>query len=138
MISWNVLFANDDVLTQWVMTEVLTGAGFTVSSACRGPQVVAMLKDTQDFDVLLIDTALAEVTIESDVSHQWRRLLPGRPIIYTGAHRDGLRRPLQANESFLPTPFSAGALLRCIDSALEEASFGPFLPAMLRASQHVH
>ena len=33
MISLNILFANDDVLTQWVMADVLAEAGFTVVGA---------------------------------------------------------------------------------------------------------
>ena len=36
MTRKQVLFADDDVLTQWIMTEVLTGVGYGVVSACRG------------------------------------------------------------------------------------------------------
>ena len=138
MISCNILFANDDVLTQWVMVEVLTGAGFTVSSACRGQQVMDMLSDAPDFDIMLIDTALPDSPGGDDVIQRWRNALPGRPIIHTGARRNSLGRPLLANESFLQMPFSAGSLLRIIDAALEEACFRPFLPATIRPNHHVH
>ncbi len=138
MISLNILFANDDVLTQWVMTDVLTGAGFTVASACRGQQVIDLLRDSSDYDVLLIDTALLETENEAEIGQIWRKALPGRPLIFTGPPRDALRLQLHQNESFLCAPFSAGALLRAIDGALEDAFFRPIVPAPSNRSHHVH
>ena len=138
MISLNILFANDDVLTQWVMTEVLTGAGFTVASACRGSQVVELLEDASDFDMLLIDLALPDMAATSEIVEFWRGARPGRPILYTGARQDALREPLRRNEGFVRTPFSAGVLLRTIDLLLEEAFYQPALPAVIRSSNHVH
>ena len=138
MISLNILFANDDVMTQWVMADVLTEAGFTVFGACRGTQVVELLDGAPDFDLLLMELALNDTPPGIDVAHQWRRALPGRPIIYTGPHRDALREPLNDNESFLRAPFGAGLLLRAVDAALEDAFYRPALSARHRPSQHVH
>jgi DNA-binding NtrC family response regulator len=135
----SVLFANDDVLTQWVMTEVLIEAGFTVTSACRGNQVVELLDEADpDFDILLVDLDLPDTRTAFDIGNVWRRARPGRPIIYTGTRRDALTQQFLLHESFLETPFTAATLLRAIDTALEDASFRPFPLAMTPRIQHVH
>ncbi len=135
----SVLFANDDVLTQWVMTEALTEAGYTVVSACRGNQVIELLNDSAaDFDILLADVDLADTRSAFELGNLWRRARPGHPIIYTGARSDALTQPLQVHESFLATPFSAASLLRAIDVALDDASFRPFLPIVDQPIHHVH
>ena len=138
MISLSILFANDDVLTQWVMTEVLTEAGFDVVSACRGQQVLELLSDTPEFDLLLVDLAMSDVVDEHQIACHWRQALPGRPIVYTGPDRSRLRRPLSLSESFLRTPFNAGVLLRTVDAALEDACFRTMRPEVPSRMQHVH
>ncbi len=138
MISLNILFANDDVLTQWVMADVLAEAGFTVVGACRGTQVLELLDGAPDFDLLLIELALADTPPGIDIAHRWRQAMPGRPIIYTGPQREALREPLKYNESFLRTPFGAGLLLRTVDAALEDAFYRPAIPALLGHTQHIH
>ena len=138
MISLNILFANDDVLTQWVMSDVLKRTGFVVTSVCRGGQVVDLLGDAPEFDLLLVDATLSDSSDQCEAARQWRRALPGRPIIFTGPDRNALRQPLQSNERFLRTPFSAAALLRTIDNALEAACFRPMLPPMAPLPQHMH
>jgi DNA-binding NtrC family response regulator len=138
-MNLNVLFANDDVLTQWVMSEVLTDAGFTVLSACRGAQVIDFLTDAaSDFDILLADLDLPDTRSACEIGNLWRRARPGHPVIYTGARRDAPMQPLQFHESFLETPFSPAALLRAIHTAVEEASFRPFVPFMDPRIHHVH
>ena len=138
MIRQTVLFANDDVLTQWVMSEVLTEAGFDVVSACRAEQVVTLLNDAPEFDILLADLTLSDGSGKLDVGCRWRQALPGRPVIYTGPDRVALRRPLRFGESFLVTPFSARALLQTIDRVLEDACFQPLSRAPLQERHHVH
>ena len=138
MFTVNVLFANDDVLTQWIMTEVLADAGFSVASACRVQQVIELLDDAPDFDVLLMDLKLPDCAACMDVGHHWRSALPGRPIIYTGTDTAALGRSLRFGESFLRTPFGAGALLRTIDCALEEVRYRPLAPALTHVRHQFH
>ena len=138
MISLNILFANDDVLTQWVFTDVLAGAGFTVVSACRAQQVIELLRDDPDFDVLLLDTALLQSQLGEDVGQLWREVLPGRPVIYTGPEYNAIRCHLSRGESFLREPFAAGTLLRRIDTALARSCFRPVSPSVFRQTHHVH
>ena len=101
MMNPSVLFANDDVLTQWIMTEVLREAGFAVAGACRGREVVELLKGDPEFDILLADLDLVDTEQGFDIGACWRWALPGRPVIYTGPSRLGLVQPLQLHESFL-------------------------------------
>ena len=136
-MSVSVLFANDDVLTQWVMTEVLSEVGFSVVSACRGKQVVDLLSDSPEFDVLLIDLNLSDNCLV-EIGNLWHCARQGRPVIYTGASREALLRPLQFHESFLKSPFSAASLLRVMDAALDDAAYRPLLPMMSGHIHHVH
>ena len=138
MIRVNILFANDDVLTQWVMTEVLQGAGFGVVSVCRGKDVIDLLEDAPEFDLLLTDLDLVDASRVFEIGHYWRRARPGRPVIYTGASREALLQPLLLHETFLQTPFTADTLLRAIDLAFEEVCFGPLMPARALPTHHVH
>ncbi len=137
MISLNILFANDDVLTQWLMSEVLSGVGFTVTSVCRGTQVIDLLAEAPDYDILVIDAGLPDISDGCDVVRHWRRALPGRPIVFTGPAR-GVLQPLHLSESFLRAPFSADALLRAVDMALEDACFRPVLPTVAAVAHHIH
>ncbi len=137
MINLSVLFANDDVLTQWVMTEVLSEVGFSVVSACRGKEVVELLSDAPAFDILLVDLNLADSCLR-EIGDIWRRSRPGCPLIYTAASLQALPQPLQCNESFLKAPFSAASLLRVMDAALEDAAFRPIAPIRSQHMHHVH
>ena len=138
MVHTKILFANDDVLTQWVMTEVLQAAGFTVTNACRGSEVAGLLDGGADFDVLLADLDLTDVPPGMDIGERWRRAMPGRPAVFTGESRSVLMRPLQFQEAFLLHPFTATALLRTLDTVLEDARFGPLLPVVASRIHHVH
>lgn len=138
MFNYNVLFANDDVLTQWIMSDVLAESGFNVTSACRAQQVIDLLLDDPDYDLLIVDLALSDTAGTTDIGQCWNKMRAGRPVIYTGSDRSVLRRPLRSGESFLQTPFSAGVLLRTIDRALEDACFRPFSPAFSQARHQTH
>ena len=134
----HILFADDDVLTQWIMTDVLTQAGFTVVSACRVSEAVRLLEDLPDFDLLLAAVDLPDDRDGVELGEHWRNACPGRPVIYTGPQRSPAITMLQHHEHFIEKPMSAAKLLRLIDWALENEYFRPSLSAVSRRSQHVH
>ena len=138
MESPKVLFANDDMLTQWIMAEVLINAGFSVVGACRWKQVVEFLGNSDDYDMLLIDVALPGVESWADPSHAWQTTHPDRPVIYTGPRQNALQHSLHANEHFLRAPFSASALLHAVDVAFCEARLRPAQQTSPRPVYHVH
>lgn len=138
MPSRNILFADDDVLTQWLMTDVLTQAGFTVVSACRGVEAMALLDSSDEFDLLLTDVDLPDNVNGHELAEHWRTSRPGRPVIYTGVKRGPNYRLLEQHEYFIEKPFGETKLLRLIEWALEDASIRPFLPSLMRRGHHVH
>ena len=56
----HILFVDDDVLTQWSLTEVLDQAGYSVTSACRAEEAIRLIGSGGGFDVLLTDVALPD------------------------------------------------------------------------------
>ncbi len=138
MQGYSILFADDDVLTQWTMTEVLAEAGFDVTSACRGAEAFSLLGDMPELDLLITDVDLPDNVSGIDVGHVWRRQRPGRPVIYIGTSRHPATRRLEAHETFLCKPFTPATLLSTIATALEEAVLHPAVPAPIRPTCHVH
>lgn len=138
MPSRHILFADDDVLTQWIMTDALTEAGFAVTNACRGMEATALLDGAADFDLLLADVDLPDNMNGHALGDLWLATLPGRPLIYTGKSCGPVVRMLGHHEHFLEKPFDIATLLHLVEWALEDASFRPFVPAYARRGQHVH
>ena len=136
--SRTILFADDDVLTQWIMSDVLSQAGFSVVSACRSDQARALLDGSNEFDLLLADLHLPDSITGHELGDHWRAVCPGRPVIYTGPNTDSQDRGLEQSEYFIEKPLGADKLLRLIDWALEDASLRPFMPAIARRSHHAH
>ncbi len=137
MCRSSILFADDDVLTQWVMTEVLSQSGYTVTSVCRCEDAIQLLQGDPGFDLLLADLDLPDALGGSSLVVQWREALPGRAAIFTSALASPLRS-LGRHEHFLRRPFSAARLLEVVEFAMEEALFQPVYPGMTQGLQHVH
>ena len=138
MPSRSILFADDDVLSQWIMTEVMTRAGFSVVSCCRAAEAVEMLDNTSEYDLLLTDLDLPDNLTGYELGDRWRNVLPGRPVIYTGVKRGPAVRILEQHEYYIEKPFNAERLLRMIDWALEDATFRPAFSGFARRTQHAH
>ena len=133
----SILFADDDVLTQWVMTEVLSQSGYTVTSVCRCEDAIQLLQGVAGFDLLLADLDLPGALGGSSLVVQWREASPGRAAILTSALASPLRS-LGRHEHFLRRPFSAARLLEVVEFAMEEALFQPVCPGVTQGLQHVH
>ena len=133
----SVLFVDDDILTQWVMMEVLSQSGYAVTSVCRCQDAIDLLQDVPDFDLLLADLDLLYAIDGSGLVAQWREALPGRAVVFTSALASPLRC-LGRHEHFVQRPFSAGRLLEAVEFAIEEALFRPVHVGALHGLQHVH
>ena len=139
MPNRQILLVDDDVLTQWVMTDVLTQAGFAVVNACRESEAIDLLDaSAAEFDLLLTDIDLPGSIPGRSLADHWRTMQPGRPVIYTGIQRGSVIRLLEQHEFFIAKPLDAPSLLRLIDWALEDTGLRPILPAIMRRHQHVH
>ena len=118
-----ILFVDDDVLTQWVMTEVLTDAGFVVKSACRGEEALELMAESEpgSFDALVTDVTLYDGVSGMEVARRWRRLYPGRPVIFISSS-EVLDSEMRHNEAYLARPFTASALLHLLDAVLHDSA----------------
>ena len=138
MTGETILFVDDDVLTQWIMADVLTEAGYDVVSACRGTEALRLLTDAPEFDLLITDVDLPDSLCGTDLGQMWRAALPGRPTLYTGTSRPHATRHLAAHEFFLAKPFTPETLLDLVALAMQEAVIRPALPALTRRQSLVH
>lgn len=116
-----VLFVDDDVLAQWILSEVLDQAGFSVTSVCRAEEAMRLIGSSTDFDVLLIDVVLPDGMTGVDVADFWRLVNPGRPVVYATNLPRSLVGSLGADEAYLQKPCNGSDLLRVLDVALEDA-----------------
>ncbi len=114
-----ILFVDDDVLSQWVMTEVLSDAGFAVTSACRGGEAMRLIADTGGFDLLLTDFNVTDDADGVGLLRLWNEQHGDRPIIYTSGLSLTLAGRLEANQAFVRKPYDASNLLRVIDDLLD-------------------
>ena len=128
MKQCRVLFVDDDVLNQWLLTETLVTAGFTVTGLCRGGEAVEQLIEGQEYDLLLTDFHLPDGMSGFELAAHWRALLPGRPVIYTSTFPQMAIGPLQDDEGFIPKNAEAPDLLRLVALLLDEAGY--FRPPM--------
>lgn len=138
MTRRRVLFADDDVLSQWIMTEVLNDAGFAVSGVCRAADAMRLIETSSHaFDVLLADIDLPDDPACERLAEVWRHAFPVRPAIFTGLRPCALAA-LPHDAVFMAKPFTARRLLSMLDFALNTDDTPPRAPLAARRSQHVH
>jgi CheY-like chemotaxis protein len=132
-----VLFVDDDVLNQWLMTESLKSEGFIVTGVCRGAEALRMLNDGYEFDLLLTDFVMPDGMSGFELAAHWRRVQPGRPIIYTGADPLLAIGVLKSDEGFVRKHADAPDLLDVVDRLLHETRLS-MLPEPPRRPPYRH
>ena len=138
MACRSILFADDDVMTQWTMTEYLTEAGFEVTSACRGSEAMAQIKRGADFDVLLAEIDLPDGVSGLHLAQRWRERLGDRPVILMGVNGCIPLGHLGLRDIFLEKPFTPDRLLQTILVAIDEAHYRPFPRLPSWPAHHFH
>jgi CheY-like chemotaxis protein len=121
MIRPRILFVDDDVLNQWLVTDSLSEMGFTVTGLCRGMQAVAMLEHGREFDLLLTDFNVPGEISGFELAEHWRRMQPGRPILYTSLYPQVATATLQRDEAYIRKHADVPDLLGVINQLLEDA-----------------
>jgi CheY-like chemotaxis protein len=132
-----VLFVDDDVLNQWLLTDTLNSLGFTVTGFSRGAAAVATLDRGDEFDLLLADLNLPDGMTGFELAEHWRRTQPGRPILYTSNSPHIAIGMLERDEGFIRKHADTRCLLAVIDE-LMTASLGYVVPAPCRRAHYVH
>ena len=134
----SILFADDDVITQWTMTDLLTEAGFEVSSVCRGSEALALIERDAEFDLLLTEIDLPDGCDGLRVARHWRERLINRPVIFLGMSGCIPLGYLGSQDIFFEKPFDSRRLLRSIVTAIDDAQYRPLSPAASWPSHHSH
>ncbi len=134
----SILFVDDDVMTQWTMTDVLTDAGFDVSSVCRGADALALMGRDAEFDVLLTELDLPDGLTGLQLAYQWRQRLSNRPVIFIGGAGSFPLGQLGTGDMFFEKPFHTGRLLEAIVTAIDDARYRPLLRTPCWPVHQVH
>lgn len=132
-----VLLVDDDVLNHWIMTESLVDAGFSVTGRSRGLDAAAALQSGQCFDILVTDFQLPDGICGFELAAEWRRLLPGRPIIYTSTFARIAIGALADDEAFVAKYLGGEELLALIALLTQEAQI-PLLSTRPPRALYVH
>jgi len=119
-----VLLAEDDPVTQQVVTSQLTKRGCTVSVASTGPETLARV-EKESFDLVLMDVEMPGMTGLA-VTREIRRREQAAgghhvPILAMTAHvmQGDRRRCLKAGmDGYVPKPIRSADLLEAVSSAL--------------------
>jgi CheY-like chemotaxis protein len=129
-----ILFVDDDVLNQWLLTEGLSALGFEVTGLCRGAEAIAALEDELDFDVLLTDVYMPDGVSGFELADRWRRKCPGRPIIYTSDDPQLAIGHLGSDEGFVRKFASSAAVAEIIIDLLSAAFYRTGRPVQRRSA----
>lgn len=126
----HLLVAEDNPTSQIVVRRILEGAGFTVSIASNGFEVLSALNAAQ-FDLILMDIEMKEMD-GLEAARQVRKREESRggyiPIIATTGHdaSEFLEKCLEAGmDGFVSKPIDLDELLRTMDRIREKISPSP-------------
>lgn len=120
MIRPHILFADDDCDIRELVQFQLNAAGFRVSTADNGGEVLRLVT-TERFDILLLDYWMAEVT-GIELCRRIRMFDQSTPIlICSGAvtEADKEAATLAGAQGYVQKPFNSRDLIRALRSSLE-------------------
>jgi CheY-like chemotaxis protein len=133
----HVLFVDDDVLNQWLVTDSLSAHGFTVTGLCRGAEAVKLLKEGHDFDLLMTDLHMPDGMTGFELADHWRRAQPGRPILYTSTISQIATGLLEDDEGFIRKHAASSDLMAVVYTLLSGTLSG-VVPTTVRRAYYVH
>ena len=122
MIRPHILFADDDCDVRELVQFQLNAAGFRVSTAHNGGDVLRFVT-TERFDILLLDYWMAEVT-GIELCRQIRTFDQSTPILIcsgavTEADKEAAMRA--GAQGYVQKPFNSRDLIRALRSSLESS-----------------
>ncbi len=116
-----ILVADDEAVILELMTDVLVDEGYTVETAQNGHEAMAMLKENDEFVVLLTDIMMPEMD-GIELIRAARQLYPSLiPIVMTGfATLDTARAAVKEGAyDYILKPFSLTEIKLAVSNALE-------------------
>lgn len=121
----NILFVDDDPDIRDLVQFLLQAAGFRVSTAGNGADVLRLVT-TERFDVLILDYWMVEVT-GIELCRQIRTFDQSTPIlICSGAvtEADKEAATLAGAQGYIAKPFNSRDLIRALRSSIEGVEIG--------------
>ncbi len=119
-----VLVVEDDPHVWRLCLRALARLGFQAAEAENGPQALALLTTTTNFDVLLTDVVMPHGMNGRDVALAVQQRVPGIKVIYMSGylpeHFDEETRSLL--QPLLNKPFAVDALAEVLDEVLQPAA----------------
>ena len=119
-----VLLVEDEGLIRLTLAETLEDAGYTVVEASNGDEACALLRENDQFDVLLTDIQMPGAADGIDVAQRFHACHPDRPVVFMTGRPDMLSRVgrLSASEMLLRKPFGSVQMLSALESLLQAAA----------------
>jgi two-component system cell cycle sensor histidine kinase/response regulator CckA len=117
-----VLVVDDEEAVRLVTVEMLRRMGYVASAADGGQQALARISE-QQFDLVLLDLAMPEMS-GAETYNALRQIAPEVPVLFmTGYSRDDLGEVLDGhcNAQVLPKPFPMQELQGAVRDMLERA-----------------
>jgi DNA-binding response OmpR family regulator len=119
-VKTSVLLAEDEIVLQELLQEVLTDAGFEVVVAGDGAQAMGTL-DLKPcrFSAVITDINLGAGPDGWAVSQHARVLIPNIPVVYVSGHslKDWPAKGVP-NSLFLPKPFRLSQIVAAVSAVL--------------------
>jgi len=114
-----ILLVDDSPDVTRLCAQILSDAGFEVDVAHQGRQALSMLKERDDYDVLIVDFALPDVS-GLDLLHSLERDIPA--IFISGYLTEKEMETISRLESLavLRKPFPITALVAAVKRVLRE------------------
>jgi UDP-3-O-[3-hydroxymyristoyl] N-acetylglucosamine deacetylase len=118
-MSERILLVDDSPDVTRVCAQILSDEGFEVDIAHRGRQALSMLKGKGDYDVLIVDFALPDIS-GLDLLHSLERDIPA--ILISGYLSESEMETISRLEgiAFLRKPFPITALATAVKRVLKE------------------
>ena len=114
-----ILLVDDSPDVTQICAQILSDEGFEVDIAHRGRQALSMLKEKDDYDVLIVDFALPDIS-GLDLLHSLERDIPA--ILISGYLSESEMETISRLEgiAFLRKPFPITALATAVKRVLKE------------------
>jgi two-component system, cell cycle sensor histidine kinase and response regulator CckA len=120
-----LLVVEDDATVGAMVRSVLTSCGYRVLAATNGREALALWRAAKaEIDLVLTDLIMPEGISGGELGAKLQADKPGIRIVYTSGYdpRTAVRSPAtQVGVDFLPKPYDAAALARCIRERLDRA-----------------
>ncbi len=116
-----VLVAEDEVLVRMLIADLVEEAGFRVREASDANEAIRILEARPDVHVLVTDIEMPPGPSGLELAAEVRERWPFVEVIVTSGRMRPGSNDLPASVLFVPKPWTAEGLTRCIQEAVERA-----------------